>query len=424
MPCPWFRIWSVGRCVLLGLSLALSGASLIAEELRPLALSSRITRVQPQTGIVLWTDSDKNKTDTIQLEFRYVGFNEIVRKAGEYNWQVVDDVLTQVAARGHQTILRFYDTYPGKPTTVPDYFHKDKTYRETKGNSEGKKTSFPDWSHRGYQDFVLEFYTAFAQRYDRDPRLAFVQGGFGLWSEYHIYEGPMELGKTFPDFAYQARFLKHLNATFQETPWMISIDASDDERTPIAGQPELQQLAFGLFDDSFQHKDHAQQNAQWWAFFGTDRWQIAPAGGEFAFYVKKDQSQALAPKGPHGIPFEQNAAQYHISFMIGDDQPRFQKPERIRSAGLACGYKFRVTRFAASDSETEVEIMNTGIAPCYFAAYPTVSGMRASDDLRGLQPGESRTFRFPVGGDSPLLTIESDRLVPGQQIQFAADLKP
>jgi hypothetical protein len=108
--------------------------------------------------------------------------------------------------------------------------------------------------------------------------------------------------------------------------------------------------------------------------------------------------------------------------MIGDGQPQYQKPQRIREAGLACGYRFRVTRFAASENRAEVTIENAGIAPLYFDAFPTVNGVRSERSLRGLLPGESRQYDVAAGGGSPTLTIECDRLVPGQRIQFDADL--
>jgi hypothetical protein len=268
---------------------------------------------------------------------------------------------------------------------------------------------------------VLAFFTAFAEKYDRDPRLAFVQVGFGLWAEYHIYDGPMTLGKTFPSPAFQAQFARHLADTFHQTPWMISVDAAGDH-TPFASSKDLLALPFGLFDDSFNHAKHARENEPNWDALGRDRWKIAPMGGEFSFFEKKDQKDALAPRGPHGIPFEDQAARFHVSFIIGDAQPRFQTADRVRSAGMACGYRFRVKGFDASNSRSIVTFTNTGIAPIYFDAYPAVNGVRAAESLKGLLPGQDRAFSIAAGGDAPALTIECDRLVPGQSIEYDADL--
>jgi len=388
--------------------------------LRPLPLESKVTHVQPMTGIVLWSDSEHVKTDAIQLEFSYMKYGDVVARAGDYDWSAVERVLDAIAGRGHQAILRFYDTYVGKKTTVPDYIKKLPDYKETTAPSEKKPTDFPDWSHPELQRFILEFYAKFAEKYDRDPRLAFVETGFGLWSEYHIYDGPMKLGKTFPDKEYQAKFLKQLAEAFKTTPWMISVDAAG-EHTPLGTRKELLALPFGNFDDSFLCRQHATENEPNWKFFGRDRYLRAPAGGEFSYYNDQDQKHALDPKGPHGIPFETASRDFHITFMIGSDQPTYQKMERIRAAGLACGYRFKVTEFRSGNGRSKVTIANTGIAPLYHDAYVAVKGVRAKASLKGLAPGQIRTDEITAEGAT--VTIESDRLVKGQRIEFEAELK-
>ncbi len=393
-----------------------------ADDLRPIPLKSAITQVQPMTGIVLWADNESVTKAPIQLEYSYLNYREIVSPSGEYDWRALDELLTQVASRKHQLILRWYDTYVGKSTGIPESIVKQSGYETTVGKSEGKKTEFPDWSHPALQQFAIDFFSKYAERYDRDPRIAYLQVGFGLWSEYHIYDGPMKLGKTFPSLEYQRKFANHVNTQLQQTPWMISVDAAGDW-SPFASDRDLLTLSFGVFDDSFNHAKHAKENEPNWNSLRRDRWKTSPTGGEFSFFEKADQSKALNPRGPHGVSFEEQAKKFHISFMIGDDQMRFQKPDRVRSAGLACGYRFRVTRFESSSSESVIEIENTGIAPIYYDAYPTVNGVRASNSLRGLLPDERKAFKVASGGQVPKLTIACDRLVPGQSIEFDADLQ-
>ena len=156
---------------------------------------------------------------------------------------------------------------------------------------------------------------------------------------------------------------------------------------------------------------------------GRDRWKRPPAGGEISYYTTRDQKQALAADGPHGIPFEKAAADFHITFMIANDQPKYQKPDRIRAAGLACGYKFRILKFEASASRSRITVTNTGVAPIYHDAYLAIDGVRAERSLKGLLPGESRTDEIPAAGTAPKLTIACDRLVPGQAIEFEANLR-
>jgi hypothetical protein len=405
------------------LNLSLAACAQAEETYQPVVIKSRIEHVQPMTGIVLWTTSEHNRTDVIQLEYSYMKYRDVVKQKGVYDWSKMEKLLDGVARRGHQVIVRFYFVYPGQETTVPDYIKALADYRETRGKSEGRMTGFSDWSHPELGRFTLEFYEKLASRYDRDPRLAFLETGFGLWAEYHIYDGPMTLGKTFPDHRFQAEFAKRLAQAFQKTPWLISVDAADEERAPFAGNSGLLRIPFGVFDDSFMCQQHKRVNEPNWNVMGRDRWKRAPAGGEFSYYTRKDQQEALSPTGPHGIPFEKAAHDFHITFMIGDGQPRHQSMDRIRAAGLACGYKFRVLAFEANAKQSHVSITNIGVAPIYHDAFVAVNGVRARESLLGLLPGERRTVNIAAGGKSPKLTIACDRLVPGQVIEFEADLK-
>ncbi len=395
----------------------------MAQSWTPIPMSSRIDRVQPMTGIVLWADNEHNTTDAIQLEYSYMPYDAIVTGKNQYDWSSIERLLDDVKSRSHQAILRFYFVYPGKPTAVPAYIKQLADYKETNGKSEGKPTGFPDWSHPELQQCTLDFYSAFAQRYDKDARIAFLQTGFGLWAEYHIYDGPRKIGGTFPSKEYQATFMQHLSKTFVDTPWMISIDAADGDYSPLEQQPALLDLQFGVFDDSFLCKPHAKENAINWKFFGDRRYEKSPTGGEFSYYNQRDQKLALSKEGPNKIPFESMAAQFHVSFMIGSDQPEYQPMDRIRDAGIAIGYRFRLTSLQRNQSTIRAVVKNEGIAPCYYDAWLAVDGVRGSKSLKGVLPGESQSIEFTSTATSPKVTIQCDRLVPGQQIQLAADLK-
>jgi len=390
------------------------------EDLQPRPLKSQVTHVQPLSGLVLWDDSEHAATDAVQLEFFYLTYAALVPKKGEIDWRPLEKRLDAIQARKHQAIVRFYDTYVGKPSGVPDYIRKLPGYHETNAPSEGKDTAFPDWSHSELVRFVPEFYAKLAERYDRDPRIAYLETGFGLWSEYHIYDGPMKLGGTFPSKAFQESFLRHLSRAFKSTPWLISIDAAAEDAAPFGEHRDLIDLPFGTFDDSFLCEQHAKENAPNWAYFGRDRWRRAPAGGEFSYYTKDDQKNALAPRGPHGVPFETAARDFHLTFIIASDQPEHQTMDRIRAAGLGCGYRFRVTEFRSGAGKSVLTLTNTGIAPLYHDAFVAVAGRRSGTSLKGLCPGERRSCE--VAGEGAGVTIESDRLVPGQRIEFDADL--
>ncbi|MBW2732004.1 MAG: DUF4832 domain-containing protein [Deltaproteobacteria bacterium] len=391
-------------------------------------LKSTITAVQPMTGIVLWEDawnSDSVKTSpgNIQLEYAYVKPSDIVSQRDTYNWSSFENFLNRIAGRSHQAVVRFYYVYPGETTAVPQYIKDLPDYNETSGTSEGQKTSFPDWTHAELMRAHLAFYTAFALRYDNDPRVAFLQTGFGLWGEYHIYDGPNAIGEQFPSKAFQETFLQHLAAELKTTHWSISIDAGDSYYSPFSAKPPLLGLEFGNFDDSFMHEQHSDYNASMWDFFGhLQRYEHSPHGGELSYYSTYDQEHALDAQGIYGRTYEQLSAKFHISYMIGNDQPLYQSDARIRAAGMANGYRFEVISFRASSNHSWVHVRNVGIAPIYYDAFVAVNGIRAGESLKGLLPGATREYSIPAGGATPTLNVECDRLVAGQKIDLHADL--
>ncbi|MCL4854221.1 MAG: hypothetical protein KJZ78_22910, partial [Bryobacteraceae bacterium] len=141
----------------------------------------------------------------------------------------------------------------------------------------------------------------------------------------------------------------------------------------------------------------------------------SPAGGELR-YPNTEFEKMVASH------WATEAKNFGLTFMITEQWPRWTDMDAIRRHGMACGYKFRVTEFAADAKQSRVTVTNTGVAPIYYDAYVTVNGVRARESLKYLQPGETRQFTIESGGTAPDLTIECGRLVPGQRIEFDADL--
>ena len=380
------------------------------------SLKSSITKVQPMTGIVMWAPS---KTDDIQLEYSYMEYNSICKEKDVYDWTALDNLLEGIASRGHQAVIRFHYTYVGKKCTVPDYIKAWPGYEETVGKSEGRTTYFPDWRCDELKRFHLEFHKALAKRYDTDPRLAFLETGFGLWAEYHIYDGPFKMGQTFPDKDFQAEFMRGMSEWFTHTTWSISIDAADNTYGPFQKYPDLLNLRFGNFDDSFMCEDHDGYNYRSWKFFGEERYKTAPLGGEFSYYSDYDQRHCLDAAGMYGRKFEDEVAKFHMTFIIGADQRSYQTWDRIREASLSMGYRFRIRDYRVGDGKTAILIANVGVAPIYRDAWVAVGGKRADYNLASLMPGNEVWVTVDATG-AP--AIECDHLVKGQQICFEAEI--
>lgn len=391
------------------------------------SIESTLTGVQPMTGLVLWRDS-KSKADYIQLEFSYMLYNDVCKEKDVFDWTPMEKLLEDISSRGHQAVVRFRYTYPGYASAVPDYIKALDGYEAKWAKADGRSkpdTEYPDWRCEELQRFHKEFHRRFAELYDKDPRLAFVETGFGHWAEYHVYDGLYIKDQTFPSKAFQAEFMRGMKEWFHDTTWSISIDAADSKYGPFQQYSDLLELSFGNFDDSFMCEDWDGYNWEGWSFFGADRYKKAAEGGEFSYYSSYDQKHCLDAGGMYGRKFEDMAAKVHLTFIIGADQPGKQTNARLKEASMAMGYRFEIKDFCVNPGKSaSVLIKNVGVAPIYRNAYVAVDGVKGSFNLRYLMPGESTWIQIECAAtNASRPTIECDHLVKGQKIEYQASVK-
>lgn len=420
-----------------------------AQEWAPVELNKKITHPQPMTGLVLWPAEAESRNSThggsITLEYSYCLPCLVVKGCNTdgsivYDWTWFDNLLDDVASRGHQLVARFRYEYPNGDdipgavkgaTAVPQYIKDRSDYNETYSANPGGDgpTYYADWSNAELKRFTKVFYTDFAERYKNDKRLAFVEVGFGHWSEYHIYGTDLKLGVNFPTKEYQAEFLKYASTALKDIPWAISIDASDEEYTPIVGSSELMALNFGLFDDSFMHQNHEigtkdGYNEECWNAIGAGtRWKTGVCGGEISYYKGSDQKNFLNPAGMYGHTWEEQAKKYHITFMIANDAPSgsYGTGARFKEATMASGYRICVKSCETNGSATRLTVTNNGIAPLYRDAFFAIGDVRSTTSLKGLLPGQEMTIEIAANlAQAADLTIVSDCILDTQEIEFEA----
>jgi hypothetical protein len=403
----------------------------------------------PLTGLVLWSANRKiaEYSGAVALEFQYFRYDEVASGVPEtgftYDWTPVHRFLKEAAARRHHGIVRFRDTdpefsnpsafrapflgQPGVPASVRGVV-RTALYDEGIPGALPTMVSFPDWSDAR----LVDFFAHFAAEFDRgSTALAYLQVGFGLWGEYHLDFDNMSgfsdesistvgnaLGKIFPSKPAQLRILAAINSSLRHTPWGISIDAADGEYSSFEGQPEKKDLSFGLFDDSFLSADPGGGKEESWAFFGKHA--ESPNGGEISYYAVKDQENALAVSGPHGVPLAAAAKRHSLTYLVGNDQTEYRTVSEIAAAGKSMGYRFAVRRASTTATETIVVIENTGTAAAFFDVYPAMGSIRSGMSLRGMLPGaaNARTIRIPATGSASDFSLSSDRLLPGQAVPF------
>lgn len=388
----------------------------------------------PLKGIVFWADAAEDRPglrDAISLEFAYMRPDDVAKAPGVYDWTPVDEVLEGAKSRSHQAILRFRYVYPGAKapggprgaTAVPGFLKSREGYRETfaaNPNGDGP-TWYPDWSCAALEDFTLDFFGKFAARYDRDPRLAFLEIGFGHWAEYHTCGTKTVPGVNFPTKVFQARFIREIDSLFSATPVLVSIDAHAGARSPLAEDASLRALSFGLFDDSFMHEKHdisqgKGHNERNWLEFGADRWRRAPCGGEISYYSRRDQREFLNPAGLYGVTWREAAAKYHMTFVIANDatEGRFATADRLAGAARECGWSFTLVSDETAGGTRRITVRNDGVAPAYHDLRVKAGGATSRESLKGLLPGESAVFGFPACGGPA--SIVSEKFLPGVSV--------
>lgn len=398
----------------------------IGADWKEIAINSHITKVQPMTGLVLWPDNAssryKSYGESHSMEFSYLPPCKVVTGCDadgniQYDWTFLEKILDDVKSRNHQAIIRFFYEYPGvkmvddKPGTtgVPAYIKALPDYKETYKKVAGDgETYYADWSNSELKRFTKQFYTDFAKKYENDVRIAFVEVGFGHWSEYHIYDDNgvnIDFGKNFPTKEYQKEFFLHFSDVMSNIPWAVSVDASDSQYTPFSKDKELMGLSFGLFDDSFMHEGHEISsgegfNERCWNAMGKSRWNTGVCGGEVSYYTDKDQTNFTNPDGMYGHTWEEQSAKYHITFMIANDNPSgknsYNNAQRFKECSMATGYRFTVSSCQSDGTETRIKVTNNGVAPIYRDAYFAIGSIRSSQSLRGLLPGEEIEVSIPA----------------------------
>ena len=222
-----------------------------------------------------------------------------------------------------------------------------------------------------------------------------------------------------------------MSVVMTDIPWAVSVDAGDNRYSPVIDDNTLMALTFGLFDDSFMHKTHELSseggfNERCWNAIGRDtRWKKGVCGGEISYYTPNDQKGFLSPDGLYGHTWAEQAAKYHITFMIANDAPRggVATHERFRDGSLATGYRIEVKQCETNGSSTRLLVTNKGIAPLYRDAWFAIGSTRSAISLRGLLPDDERWIEIPTipHADGSNIQIVSDAILPQQTIEFIAD---
>jgi hypothetical protein len=105
------------------------------------------------------------------MEWDYFPLRDLMTGPENFDFEVVERSLAEVAARGHQLVMRVYLDYPEKSTGVPQFLI-DEGVKMRPYEDHGGGLS-PDYEDERLVQAVEKFIAAFGIRYDGDPRLGF-----------------------------------------------------------------------------------------------------------------------------------------------------------------------------------------------------------------------------------------------------------
>jgi hypothetical protein len=366
------------------------------------------------------------------LEWFYLPVNAVVTGDDTYDWTAVENYLASIAERGHQSVLRFYLDYPARPTGVPAYLlgpdgiSQDRAYDFWDNNG----VSFsPDYDDPRVLDMITGFIDALGERYDGDPRIAYLTAGLvGFWGENHTYPMNGAVEPTNPDGIDWMP-----TAATMDTIWRAWDEALDttwlQARYPSA---TVADHGFGLHDDSFAYSTLPTTS---WHFLSlveaagmSDAWQQAPIGGELypplqtcIFSEPLDCPNAASEIADgRDYDYEGAVAASHAMWIINHQAwaTGYTGADRDRAiAGAASlGYDLSATEATVdNDGRTAavtLTVTNRGVAPFAYN-WPAEFAILGSDGsaissvavdaaLPSIQPGASATLRasIPLDGST------------------------
>ncbi len=335
----------------------------------------------PLKGLVPY-QADVREFFPHSLEFNYLPYSALVKGYDEFDWGPLEDMLNDVASRGHQAVIRIFLEYPDKKNVIPAFLIKDglEVHKYLNTNTQPfppAQVETPNYEDHNLRRSLKNFLSAFGKKYDGDVRLGFITAGLlGTWGEWHNF--PRD--ELFASQAVQLEVMIAYEAAFKTTPVLLRypVGSQENEKASNSRRP------FGYHDDSFAWAtlDTGQQHEDWFYMAllkaagpaAQAKWKQHPIAGE----IRPEAWGKVfdAQPGDEQIQnFLDCVEATHVSWLM--DSGMFQskqQPTRIERATeqvRRMGYEFyaprvNIGRIRDGQLPVSVELENRGVAPFYY----------------------------------------------------------
>lgn len=301
------------------------------------------------------------------MEWFYVPLSDLMDGPRSFRFDTgLEPLLDDIASRGHHAVFRVFLDYPGMPggpRGIPQFLIDQ-------GLATRKHTEFggglcPDYSDPKLIEALLSFIRALGERYDGDPRIAFLTVGLvGFWGEWHTY--PHD--DWMPSAADQDRILAAYDRSFDRTRILV--------RYPVPGSSTSRRI--GYHDDSFAFSTLPTAS---WHFLSLLRsagametWKEQPIGGELRPEIQLGVWDT--PRDPRSEDFLRCVRETHASWLIAHalftGLGQGARREAALEGARALGYELAVTAVKLGNTEVSapleirIRIQNRGVAPFYY----------------------------------------------------------
>lgn len=141
----------------------------------------------PFKGFAPWI-GDENPIYETKLQQATFAWSELEPRKGVYNWARLEKDWGNIATTGKRVGFRIAAAIPGSgPIHTPQWLI-DQGVRMRPYSIDGHNGLAPDWNDPKFLAAHHDFIMALGTRYDRDPRVAWIDiGSYGFWGEWHVW---------------------------------------------------------------------------------------------------------------------------------------------------------------------------------------------------------------------------------------------